>query len=692
MGIGHLKVRTRIYVGFAVLIALGVGIAAFGTVQFSAVGVSVGKMDALAANSNRVLAVTRNLEAIRRAETRYLLDGDDSALKDVRDNTGQAQTSLTAATQATLSEEPRRIYGAVQETLRTHDLSVNQFAQLGATSLAEKARLFTGGDALAAAARHLVESARALHDPALSDAAADVAASVLLVRVANWRFMATEDKAGPATFKTNVENAKTALAALQRLATPEMAPLITAVQASLTAYEASFTAYSTARLAVGVLYTEQMRPQILAMQGQLDTAATSLTQGFDASRTDVTGAISRATLLQVLMAALGPAVGGAMGVLIGRGIVGPLHAMTGVMTRLAAGDHSIDVPARNAKDEIGDMARAVEVFKRQAIDGERLAAEQAAARAARERRQVALEQHTRDFGASVAGVMGSLAESSAKMRAAAEAMAAAATSVHTEAHATSAGAAKSSQDLTAVAAAVEELTSSVGEITRQVAASADVARQAVQRAEASQSTMKGLSDATARIGDVVHLISDIAGQTNLLALNATIEAARAGEAGKGFAVVASEVKTLAAQTGKATAEIGSQIEMVRAATAEAVEAMTEIGTIIGKIDEVSAAIAAAVEEQSATTREIASSVQAVSGATAASANAMEHVVGVSDDAGASSRDVLAASSEIGREAETLRVEVDQFLTAVRDDGDSGERQRHERTEANGAVATLRAVA
>jgi hypothetical protein len=220
MGIGHLKVRTRIYVGFAVLIALGVGIAAFGTVQFSAVGVSVGKMDALAANSNRVLAVTRNLEAIRRAETRYLLDGDDSALKDVRDNTGQAQTSLTAATQATLSEERRRTYGAVQETLRAHDLTVNQFAQLGATSLAEKARLFTGGDALAAAARHLVESARALHDPALSDAAADVAASVLLVRVANWRFMATEDKAGPATFKTNVENATTALAALQRLKWP----------------------------------------------------------------------------------------------------------------------------------------------------------------------------------------------------------------------------------------------------------------------------------------------------------------------------------------------------------------------------------------------------------------------------------------------------------------------------------------
>ncbi len=527
---------------------------ASGSFQFWAVGGSVGKMDALAANANRVLVVTRNLEAIRRAETRYQIDGLDSALKDIRDNAGNAQTLLAAATQATLSEERRRIYGAVQDTLQAHNVNVDQFTQLTATWLAEKARLFTGGDTLTAATGHLVESARALHDPAMSDAAADVAAAVLLVRVSNWRFMATEDKAGPATFKTNAEKATTALATLQRLATPEMAPLITPVQTALTAYEASFTAYSTARLAVGALYNEQMRPKILAMQGQLDTAAASLTQGFDASHTDVTGEISRATLLQTLMAGLGLVIGGALGLLIGRGIVRPLDAMTGVMTRLAAGDHGIDVPARDAKDEIGDMARAVEVFKRQAIEAERLAAEQAAARATRERRQVALEQHTQDFGTSVAGVMGSLAESSTKMRAAAEAMAAAAKSVHTEAHATSAGAAKSSQDLTAVAAAVEELTSSVGEITRQVAASADVARQAVQRAEASHSTMKGLSDATARIGDVVHLISDIAGQTNLLALNATIEAARAGEAGKGFAVVASEVKTLAAQTGKATAE------------------------------------------------------------------------------------------------------------------------------------------
>ncbi len=373
-----------------------------------------------------------------------------------------------------------------------------------------------------------------------------------------------------------------------------------------------------------------------------------------------------------------------------RGICAPIRAMTDAMQKLAAKDMDVAIPGIGRGDEIGGMAGAVQVFKDSMIRADALEAEQKAARAARERRQAALQQHTQDFGTSVAGVMGSLGEASGKMRSAAEAMTAAAASVRTEAHATSAGASKSSQDLTSVAAAVEQLTSSVAEITRQVAASADVARQAVQRAEASHGTMQSLSEATARIGDVVHLISDIAGQTNLLALNATIEAARAGEAGKGFAVVASEVKTLAAQTGKATAEIGSQIETVRAATADAVTAMAEIGGIIGKMDEVSAAIAAAVEQQSATTREIAGSVQEVSAATAASAHAMEHVVGVADGAGDASRDVLAASGEIGREAETLRVEVDQFLTAVRGEGDGAERRRYERLDAKGMVAALRA--
>ena len=204
----------------------------------------------------------------------------------------------------------------------------------------------------------------------------------------------------------------------------------------------------------------------------------------------------------------------------------------------------------------------------------------------------------------------------------------------------------------------------------------------------SHATMQGLSEATVRIGDVVHLINNIASQTNLLALNATIEAARAGEAGKGFAVVAGEVKTLAAQTAKATSEIATQIETVRVATGEAVTAMAEIGGIIAKINEVSAAIAAAVEQQSATTRGIAKSLQVVTDATAGTARAMEQVVSASDTAGNLSRDVLTGAADIGSEAQKLRTEVDQFLAAVREET-TDERRRYERTPVNGVMVGMK---
>ena len=322
-------------------------------------------------------------------------------------------------------------------------------------------------------------------------------------------------------------------------------------------------------------------------------------------------------------------------------------------------------------------------------EADRLAVEQDAARAAKARRQTAMEQRTQDFGESISGVMVSLAGSAEAMGQAASAMSDASNAVHSQALDTSTGAEKASQDLTAVAAAVEQLNSSVSEIARQLTEAAEVSQQAVQRADASHAIMQGLSEATARIGDVVRLINDIAGQTNLLALNATIEAARAGEAGRGFAVVAGEVKTLAAQTARATSEIATQIETARNATSDAVSAMAEIGGIISKINGVAAAISAAVEQQSATARGIASSVQTVVDTTADAAQAMGQVVSVSENADSISRDVSTAAANIGNEAQKLRVEVDQFLAAVRDDT-VDERRRYERLRVSGMTIGVQA--
>lgn len=688
MSIIRLKIAARIYLGFAALVILSLGIVGFGGYQLASIGANLGTMDGLAGNLQRALAVSRQIEAVRRAELHYTNDGDDAALKEARNYANQSDTLLTAASQATLSEERRKIYHAVQDGLRAHAASFDQFGELGATWLAERGKLFIGGDTLTAAANRLVEVARASHDPAMSDAAANVEASVLLVRVANWRFMATLDKSGPATFATNSSRAHAAITALQAVSSPEVASLITPVQSALIAYEEGFASFSKAKLAAETLYREQMTPQILAMQEQLDPAVKSLEANFEASRTVAANTVATASWVQKIVAVLAFIIGAGLGLVTGRSIVRPLNGLTGVMTQLARGDTSVAVPAQGNRDEVGDMARALEVLKQYTIDAKRMAQEQEAARAAKERRQAAMDQHTQDFGKSISGVMASLADSASRMRQAADAMSEAAGTVRTEAHDTAADAAKSSADLVTVATAVEELTASVGEISRQVGTAATISREAVDRADASRGTMQGLSDATARIGDVVHLITQIAGQTNLLALNATIEAARAGEAGKGFAVVASEVKVLAGQTAKATAEIAEQIETVRNATAGAISATTEIGGVIAKMDQVSAAISAAVEQQSAAMQEIAANVQAVARANGGAAQAMGHVVTMADNAGYASRDVLTGADNIQREAETLRAEVDGFLTAVREDS-SGERRSYERMDTTGVIATLR---
>jgi methyl-accepting chemotaxis protein len=233
------------------------------------------------------------------------------------------------------------------------------------------------------------------------------------------------------------------------------------------------------------------------------------------------------------------------------------------------------------------------------------------------------------------------------------------------------------------------MTASIEEIARQVAAAAAVAREAVQQAEVGQASIGGLAKATSRIGDVVGLISSIAGQTNLLALNATIEAARAGDAGKGFAVVAGEVKALAAQTAKATAEISSQITEIQSATGNAIAVVEQIGTVIGRMEHVSSAIASAVEEQSVTTREIAKSVQAVTTAVEGAVSAMGEVVDHADHAGQVSQTVQGGADEIGQQASKLRAEVDQFLHAIQTD--TGDRRQYERLAGNGEMVKFQAL-
>ncbi len=344
----------------------------------------------------------------------------------------------------------------------------------------------------------------------------------------------------------------------------------------------------------------------------------------------------------------------------------PIQRITTEMGTLAKGDTSVMVSATERKDEIGEMAQAVQVFKTNAIEVERLKAEQAEAeRRNAEQRKRDMVRLADDFESAVGQIIGTVSSASTQLEASATTLTGTAERSQKLATTVAGASEEASTNVQSVASATEEMASSVGEISRQVQESARMAGDAVGQARATTERVSELSKAAARIGDVVELINTIAGQTNLLALNATIEAARAGEAGRGFAVVASEVKALAEQTAKATGEIGQQISGIQAATNESVGAIKEISSTIERLSEISSAIAAAVEEQGAATQEIARNVQqAAQGTQQVSSNITDVQRGATETGTASSQ-VLSAAQMLSNDSGRLKTEVSRFLTNVR---------------------------
>ncbi|WP_448192693.1 methyl-accepting chemotaxis protein [Azospirillum sp. sgz301742] len=346
-------------------------------------------------------------------------------------------------------------------------------------------------------------------------------------------------------------------------------------------------------------------------------------------------------------------------------IVTPIRRMTQAMKDLAAGNPGAAIPAAEGTDEIGEMARALHVFKDSMDQARDLARDQQRAAEERLARSRAIEDLAGRFDREISGVLATVSASAERMTRTAHGMTTIAQDASAKAGDVASASEQASANVQAVATATEELTSSISEIGRQVATSTEITRQAVGEAERADQQVRGLTDAAEKIGEVVELINSIASQTNLLALNATIEAARAGEHGKGFAVVASEVKGLATQTAKATEDIADQIAGIQRVSTETATAIRAISGVINRIDGIATTIASAIEEQGAATGEIARNIQQAAQGTERVTTTIGGVNAAARQTDSAARDVLDAASGLSTQADSLRTLVHGFLESVK---------------------------
>jgi methyl-accepting chemotaxis protein len=376
-------------------------------------------------------------------------------------------------------------------------------------------------------------------------------------------------------------------------------------------------------------------------------------------------ASSRRTLIVGTLAIVAGAA--LLALLLGQGMSKPLRAITTVMNRLSNGETDLAIPGGDRKDELGTMAIAVDVFRRNMIEAGAMREAQETSKQRSEAEKKALQRQMADrFEADVKSVVGAVSQATKDMQRVAGEITSSVNGTSERAAAAAAASDEASTSVSTVAAATEELSSSVAEIGRQVTHSSSVADSAVIKAEQATEMVAGLTAAGEKIGDVLRLIDAIASQTNLLALNATIEAARAGEAGRGFAVVAAEVKELASQTAKATEEIAGQVTAIQSATGDCVIAIGGISETIREISGIAATIAAAVEEQHSATSEIARSVQQASVGTSEVSQNVSGASQAADQSRALAGNVMVASGELSEQAAALFDNVEKFLAGLRE--------------------------
>ena len=661
-----LRFGAKITLGFAAVLSISALSMALAYVGFERVSAGVVAYRTSVAESGLARNIDRELISYQALTRHYVLTGKEEDAKAAL----SAETSLKDAIDASMlaSTDPAR-FEPISRLANEFAAFTMIFAEVvslkNESAMLAQNQITRGGTAIRYKLDDLASLAKEADLPAVELGARQVASQYQAMTALVNTFLVNSDRMGAASAVARIKFVDNSLKAIATT-DPKIVANIKEVFLLLADYQKALS-----RLIANSKSVEDL-------VGRMTDAAAAIGKGANAMKADLlsdqqrleseSDATIHATERQVALLGLGGFVIGALlSGLLGRGISKPMRSMCAAMRKLAAGDFEIVLPGLGRRDELGEMAAAVEEFKVQAIaKAERdAAAHEAQNRSAGAARRAELIRFADDFESAVGAIVAHVSDSAGQLETAAGTLTRTAETTEGLSGRVAGASDQASSNMQSVATATEELSLSVGEIGRQVQASSRIADSAVQQAEQTDVRISELSRAAQRIGDVVDLITAIAEQTNLLALNATIEAARAGDAGRGFAVVAQEVKSLASQTAKATDEISAQIAGMQNATQESVTAIKQIGTTIGQISGIASEIASAVEQQSAATREIAQNVQRVAHGTQEVASNITAVNRGATETGAASAQVLHSAQSLSSESARLRTELDRFMANIR---------------------------